>query len=104
MKRISRRRFVATTASAAGAGVLAPLADQIGAPRAAASLPLRPFGTSGVQATMIGLGGGSRFYQPVPDDELGAELVRKAMESGIGVIETAGPRRFGARCGNRHED
>ena len=89
MKRISRRRFVATTASAAGAGVLSPLADQIGAPRAAASLPLRPFGTSGVQVTMIGLGGGSRFYQPVPDDELGAELVRKAIDSGICVIETA---------------
>jgi hypothetical protein len=89
MKRISRRKFVATTASAAGAGVLSPLADQIEAPRPAASLLLRPFGTTGVRVTMIGLGGGSRFYEPIPDDELGAELVRKAIDSGIGVIETA---------------
>jgi aryl-alcohol dehydrogenase-like predicted oxidoreductase len=38
---------------------------------------------------MIGLGGGSRFFMPVPDDEQGAELVRRAIDRGICFIETA---------------
>lgn len=94
MKRISRRKFVSTTASIAGAGLLSPLA--LGK-SPGLELPRRPFGNTGTSVTMIGFGGGSRFYEPVPDDEQGAELVRKAIERGIGVIET------GANYGSRND-
>ncbi len=96
MKRISRRTFVSTTATVAGAGLLNL--------KAAPALPQRPLGNTGAKVTMIGLGGGSRFYEPVPDDEQGAELVRKAIERGIGVIETGanyGPRGDGSMSERR---
>ena len=63
---------------------------------AAPAIAARPFGKTGVQVSIVGLGGGARFYEPVPTDEAGAELVRKAIDSGITFIETAanyGPRR-----------
>jgi hypothetical protein len=41
---------------------------------------------------MIGLGGGTRFYLPVEDDEQGAEIVRRAVARGIRFIETAWSR------------
>jgi aryl-alcohol dehydrogenase-like predicted oxidoreductase len=90
MKRISRRTFVGTTATAAGASLVTPLADRLtGSLEAAPALPRRPFGSTGTDVTMIGLGGGSRFYLPVPDDEVGAEMVRQSIERGIQFIETS---------------
>ena len=65
MTRISRRTFVANTAALAGAGLLGqrrPLP-----PDSAPEIPRRPFGNTGVEVTMVGLGGGSRFFIPVPD-------------------------------------
>jgi aryl-alcohol dehydrogenase-like predicted oxidoreductase len=89
MTRISRRRFVGNSATAAGAGLLGPLAGRLaGSLDAAPRIPKRPFGKTGVEVTMVGLGGGSRFYDPVPDDEKGADLVRRAVELGIEYIET----------------
>ena len=87
MVRISRRRFVGATA-AAGAGLLTSLAGTLPA-EAAATLPRRQFGATGVEVTVIGLGGGSRFTMPVPDDEQGAEIVRRAIDRGICFIETS---------------
>jgi aryl-alcohol dehydrogenase-like predicted oxidoreductase len=37
----------------------------------------------------VGLGGGSRFYEPIPDDEWGGELVRRTIDRGITFIETS---------------
>jgi len=88
MDNLSRRSFV-RTAAVAGAGLVAPRAGGAsGRMETASVLPRRRFGKSGVEVTMIGLGGGSRFYLPVPDDEAGAELVRKAVDRGIEFIET----------------
>jgi aryl-alcohol dehydrogenase-like predicted oxidoreductase len=56
---------------------------------AAGPIPLRPFGKTGEQVTMIGLGGGSRFYEPQPDPEVSAEIVRRAIGHGIRFVETA---------------
>jgi hypothetical protein len=90
MARISRREFVQGTA-AAGAALL----GRFGAPVSAAAIPRRPFGKTGVEVTVVGLGGGGRFFEPVPSDDAGAELVRRAIDRGVGLIETAanyGPR------------
>jgi aryl-alcohol dehydrogenase-like predicted oxidoreductase len=89
MTRISRRTFVANTAALAGAGLLSRPSRQGLAAASAAEIPRRPFGNTGVEVSMVGFGGGSRFFMPVPDDEQGAELVRRAIDRGIRFIETA---------------
>lgn len=90
MVRVTRRRFIGSTAAAAGSGAVASVAVRMGLPlAAAANLPTRPFGRSGVNVCLVGLGGGGRFFEPVPDDEAGAELVRNAVERGVSFIETA---------------
>jgi aryl-alcohol dehydrogenase-like predicted oxidoreductase len=98
MIRISRRTFVAGTAAAAGAGFLAPWQRaRTFPPDSAPEIPRRPFGNTGVEVSMVGLGGGSRFFLPVPDDEHGADLVRRAIDRGICFIET------GANYGDNDE-
>ena len=89
MTRISRRTFVANTAALAGTGLLARPPRRALAAASAAEIPLRPFGNTGAQVTMVGFGGGSRFFMPVADEEQGAELVRRAIDRGIRFIETA---------------
>ncbi len=97
MTRISRRRFVASTASAAGFGVLSQRKIPTLPPNHAPEIPRRPFGNMGVEVTMVGLGGGSRFFMPISNDEQGAELVRRAIDRGIHFIET------GANYGDKNE-
>jgi uncharacterized protein len=89
MAGISRRRFVTGGAAAAGGALLAPVARNLASLQAASALPKRRFGTTDVELTVVGLGGGSRFYLPSPDDEHGAELVRQAIDRGMGVVETS---------------
>ena len=93
---ISRRRLIGVTAAAAGAATLAPLAcsqpstgerPDTGEATAAA-LPRRPFGSTGVDVPVIGLGGGSRFTDAIPDDGPAAELVRRAIDMGVAYVET----------------
>jgi aryl-alcohol dehydrogenase-like predicted oxidoreductase len=52
------------------------------------AVPLRAFGSTGVQVPIVGFGAGSRFYGSTPDDESAAELIRQAIEAGIGFVET----------------
>jgi aryl-alcohol dehydrogenase-like predicted oxidoreductase len=90
MMRISRRQFVHRT-SAAGTALLGGLWSR----PVAAAISRRPFGKAGAEVTVVGMGGGGRFFEPVPSDEAAAEFVRRAIERGVGVIETAanyGPR------------
>jgi aryl-alcohol dehydrogenase-like predicted oxidoreductase len=94
-KGISRRELLGATAAAAGAASLAPLAcssppaGEVAPPEAAAALfPRRPFGRTGVEVPVLGLGGGSRFTDAIPDDEPAAELVRRAIEMGVAYVET----------------
>ena len=89
MARITRRTFIETAAAAAGTTLAASVAGRLDVPVGAApAVPTRPFGRTGVQVSMAGLGGGARFYEPVPTDEAGAELVRQAIDRGITYIET----------------
>jgi aryl-alcohol dehydrogenase-like predicted oxidoreductase len=52
-------------------------------------IPRRPFGRHGIDVPVVGLGGGGRFFELVPDDESGGELVRQVIDHGIEFIETA---------------
>ena len=94
--RISRREFVAGAAAIAGIGLRLGQGRSI-ASESSVDIPRRPFGSTGVEVSMVGFGGGSRFFLPVPDDEQGAELVRRAIDRGIRFIET------GANYGDKNE-
>jgi aryl-alcohol dehydrogenase-like predicted oxidoreductase len=90
MAPITRRAILEGTARAAAASAAASVAGRFGLQlQAAPAVPTRPFGKTGFQVSMIGLGGGGRFFEPVPDDEAGAELVRRAVERGVTFVETA---------------
>ena len=100
---ISRRGFVSHAAAAGGGGVLAHMmgerAEALGAeatsnPESAplleeAPIPRRPFGDTGIEIPIVGLGAGSRFYGSTPDDESAAELIRAAIDRGISFVETS---------------
>jgi aryl-alcohol dehydrogenase-like predicted oxidoreductase len=89
MTRITRRTFIETAAAAAGTSLVASAVWPLESPVAAAgAIPTRAFGKTGVQVSIAGLGGGGRFFEPVPTDEAGAELVRQAIDRGITFIET----------------
>ena len=82
MKPITRRTF---SVEAAG-GLLSAI---VPAAQGATTIPKRPFGKSGVEVPAVGLGGGGRFFEAVPSDEAGGELVRQTIDHGIDYIETA---------------
>jgi len=93
---ITRRGFISHAAAAGGGGVLAHMvggqaealhAEPTPAP-APAPIPTRPFGNTGAEIPIVGFGAGSRFYGSTPDDESAAELMRAAIDRGIGFVET----------------
>ena len=89
MKDITRRDFLAGTA-AVGVGALIQLAGPLTVSlTAAASMARRPLGRTGLEVSLVGFGGGSRFFEPIKDDEAGAELVRRAIDGGMTLLETA---------------
>ncbi len=96
MTRISRRKFIGNAAAAVGAGMASRLVGPLAVSLSGATtLPRRPFGSTGVEVTPVGLGGGGRFFEPTPTDEAGAELVVKAVDQGMHYVETStnyGPR------------
>ncbi|MBT8395591.1 MAG: aldo/keto reductase [Gemmatimonadetes bacterium] len=59
-----------------------------GESRATAEIPRRPFGNTGTDIPIVGLGAGSRFYGSTPDDESAAELIRAAIDRGVAFVET----------------
>lgn len=86
---VSRRTFLAgaaVVATGALAGGAAPLG---GEPPESPPMGKRPFGKTGVQIALVGLGAGSRFYSSIPDDESAAELVRRAIDLGMELMETS---------------
>ncbi|MDP2955820.1 MAG: aldo/keto reductase [Longimicrobiales bacterium] len=87
--RVSRRTFLAGAAVAATGALTATgplLADDA---NPLPPIPKRPFGRTGTQISIVGLGAGSRFYGSIPDDEQAAELVRRTIDMGIEFMETS---------------
>jgi aryl-alcohol dehydrogenase-like predicted oxidoreductase len=95
--RLTRRDFF-THAAAAGAGGLlsqalppaaTPASAEASPVPSAPTIPKRPFGNTGAEITIVGLGAGSRFYNPIASDEDAAELVRQTVDRGIEFVETS---------------
>ena len=87
---MGRRSFLAGTAAAAGVGMLSGVGHAVAQTiDAKTRIPKRAFGRTGVPVSVVGVGCGSRFYEPIPDDESSAELLRRAIDRGVEVIETS---------------
>jgi aryl-alcohol dehydrogenase-like predicted oxidoreductase len=92
---ITRRGFVTHAAAIGGGGVLSqaltPGVRSLNAESSASPplIPTRPFGSTGEEITIVGLGAGSRFYGPIADDEEAAELVKSTIDRGIKFVETS---------------
>ncbi|MHB1193512.1 MAG: aldo/keto reductase [Longimicrobiales bacterium] len=86
---LSRRTFLAGAAVAATGAVTVGALPLSGAAPRPPLITKRPFGRTGTQIAMVGLGAGSRFYSSIPDDESAAELVRRAIDLGMEFMEVS---------------
>ena len=84
MSRLSRRQLLA---AAAGTAAL-PLLDPAGA-AAAPRIARRPLGRTGMQVSILGLGGGSQFLSACRTDEQAVELLNTAIDGGINYLDSA---------------
>src|SRR5829696_4911956 len=83
-RRITRREFIETTTLTA-AGLAAASAD---AGAAAAALPTRPFGKTGLQVTCLAFGSGSRFLM-YDEEAVALQALNGAIDQGIRYVDTA---------------
>jgi len=81
MSQWSRRKFLAATAGAAAL----PLAEAAAAPK----IPRRALGKTGMEVSILGLGGGSQFLAACKTPEEGAALVNEAIDGGINYLDCA---------------
>jgi len=93
---LNRRSFLTHVVAAGGGAAVsralvssgAPASLSAEPPRSAAAIPRRAFGNTGAEISAVGFGAGSRFYGPIARDEDAAELIRQAIDRGIGFVET----------------
>src|SRR5579863_2648792 len=76
---LSRRQFIQ---AAAGAAVVPALGG------AAATLPTRTLGKTGIEVSILGFGSGSRFTM-YEDQDKALEALSRALDLGINYIDTA---------------
>jgi hypothetical protein len=96
MSHISRRRFLTATAGIAALPALREAGAD--APR----IQRRPLGKTGMEVSILGLGGGSQFLSACKTDAEAIELVNAAIDGGINYLDSAasygngeGERRYG---------
>jgi uncharacterized protein len=105
-RRITRREFIETTTLTA-AGLAAASAD---AGAAAAALPTRPFGKTGLHVTCLAFGCGSRFLM-YEQEAVALDVLNGAIDQGIRYLDTAigygdgeSERRVGLLMRTRRKD
>ena len=103
--RITRREFIETTTLTA-AGVVAASAHG----GAAAALPTRPFGKTGLEVTCLAFGCGSRFLM-YEQETVALDVLNSAVDQGIRYLDTAvgygdgeSERRVGLLMRTRRKD
>ena len=106
MSPLSRRQLLA---AAAGATAL-PLLQQTAA-EAAPRIARRPLGRTGMQVSILGLGGGSQFLSACRTDEEAIELLNTAIDGGINYLDCAASygngeseRRYGLVLAKRRKE
>src|SRR5438105_658745 len=83
MSHWSRRQFLAATA-----GVVAlPLLEEPAA--AVPPIARRPLGKTGMNVSILGLGGGSQFLSACKSDDQVVELLNAAIDGGINYLDCA---------------
>ncbi len=98
----SRREFLAAAAAMAAL----PWAER-GVPK----IPRRPLGRTGMQVSILGLGGGSQFLSACKTDDEAIELLNTAIDGGINYLDSAfgygngeSLRRYGLVVGSRRKE
>lgn len=95
-KKISRRKFVQTTAAAAATVAIGPVSGcAAGSPYNARGLPTVELGKTGTTVPVMGFGCGSR-WMAVPDNDQALEILESAFNQGLYYWDTA------ASYGNEH--
>jgi aryl-alcohol dehydrogenase-like predicted oxidoreductase len=96
MSHLNRRQFLAATAGIAALPTLGEAAT--GPPR----IKRRPLGKTGMDVSILGLGGGSQFLAACKTDAEAVEMVNAAIDGGINYLDSAasygngeGERRYG---------
>lgn len=83
MNNLNRREFLTATAGLAALPLVADAADK------KPKIPRRALGRTGLQVTILGLGGGSQFLKATTNDDEAAELVQAAIDGGINYLDSA---------------
>src|SRR6185436_4456395 len=78
----TRRKFLGATAGLAALPLAEAAAD-------APKIPRRPLGRTGMQVSILGLGGGSQFLSACKTDEQAVELLNTAIDGGINYLDCA---------------
>lgn len=82
----TRREFLITAAGTAALGLAARTALAKDAPPADAKIPRRVLGKTGVEVSILGFGGGSRWL--LSSDEEAASILERAVAAGVTYFDT----------------
>jgi uncharacterized protein len=81
MSHWTRRQFLAATAGIAAV----PLAEAGAAPK----IQRRPLGKTGMEVSILGLGGGSQFISACKTDDEAVELINTVIDGGVNYLDCA---------------
>ncbi|MEN8203930.1 MAG: aldo/keto reductase, partial [Bacteroidota bacterium] len=87
-RKITRRKFVQTTATAAAAVTIVPAAGCAGSPYDPKGLPTVKLGSTGARVPVMGFGCGSRWMS-VQDDDKALQILEYALDQGLYYWDTA---------------
>lgn len=87
-RKITRREFVQTTAAAAAAVSIVPLAGCSTSPYDPKSIPTVKLGSTGARVPLMGFGCGSRWMS-VQDDDKALEMLEYALDQGLYYWDSA---------------
>lgn len=83
MSNFNRREFLTATVGLAALPLAAEAAETT------PKIARRKLGKTGIEVTILGLGGGSQFLKATANDDEAAELVSAAIEGGINYLDSA---------------
>ena len=98
---VSRRRFMRNTLSGA-ATVAAATVMPHEVVAQSTGMPLRKLGGTKLYVSLIGFGGGTRFWEQMPNKDAAMELVKAAIDKGINYFDTS--HYYGNETGNGEND